>query len=223
MSRENPAWLQCPAVSRVSISTPAYFREFLRRETESPYPVRIKPYGFLISAQVARFGHPEGADPKKFHLLAPFSRNSQEWAAEIWRDTYSGAEFLISTAPSYSPGIVRVKSLADVKAEFLAHGEMKSATATGAPAGASSRGLLFRRHVTPSEIRGIGKESNCLELVEAGMLGDWSDIQSAFGAGGRPSVDELHARSARAIARAWNVSVRTVRAWRAKERAQLSE
>ena len=51
-------------------------------------------------------------------------------------------------------------------AEFLTHGEVKSATPDGEPAGATSRGLLRRRHVTPLKIRLVGKESNSLEAVD---------------------------------------------------------
>lgn len=83
---------------------------------------------------------------------------------------------------------------------------------------------LSRRHISPSEIRLVGKESNALELVEAGLLGDWSAIQSEYGTGGRPSAEVLHAQPATAIARACNVSVRTVRSWRRslRTRAQHS-
>ena len=69
----------------------------------------------------------------------------------------------------------------DVLGEFLAHGEVKSATANGDVAGASSRGLLSRRYVTPSELRLIGKESNAIEAAEAGLIGDWASILSTYG------------------------------------------
>jgi len=79
--------------------------------------------------------------------------------------------------------------------------------------------LLFRRHVSPSEIRQIGKESNCLELVEAGLLGDWREILASYGRGiGRPIAELLTSAPAEALARAWGVSIRTVRAWRRKQR-----
>jgi hypothetical protein len=120
---------------------------------------------------------------------------------------------------SYQPGIVSTKSHAAAKAEFLGHGEVKSATADGEPAGASSRGLLRRRHVSPSEIRLMGKESNCLELVEAGLLGDWREILASYGRGSsRPVAELLVNAPAVALARAWGVSIRTVRAWRKQQR-----
>ncbi len=178
---ESPQFLNYPAISRISVSTPRYFRGFLRNWAELEYSARIKPFGFLVSAHVARFGHPAGVNARAFHLVAPFTANPKEWARQLWTDTYSGAEYAISTSLTVRPGVVRVRSFADVLAEFLAHGEVKSATARGEPAGASARGLLFRRHIMPSELRLIGKESNALEAAGAGLIGDWDRILSTYG------------------------------------------
>ena len=197
LPHETPAWLKLPAMSRVSVSTPAYFRGFLSRYKDMPYAERIKPHGFLISAQVARLGRPEGADPTRFHLIGSYSANPDKWMSQILTDAYSGQDYAITTSLSYQPGVVRVKSYEDTLEELLAHGESKSATADGEPAGASARSVLSRRHVTPSEIRLIGKESNALELVEAGMIGDWNAVLSRYGTDkGPPSAELLRSASA---------------------------
>lgn len=214
-----PEFLTFPAISRISVSAPQYFRGFLRRSAEMEYGSRIKPFGFLIGAHVARFGHPEGVDPKHFHLLAAYTANPADWDRQFWTDAYSGREFAITTGLSYQPGVVRVRSYGDMLEEFIAHGEVKSATPNGEPAGPGSRGLLIRRHVSPSEIRLIGKESNCLEMVEAGLLGDLGEILSSYDlVNGRPPSERLMSESATTLAKAWKVSVRTVRAWRRKAR-----
>jgi hypothetical protein len=213
-----PDWLKLPAVSQVSISTPAYFRGFLRQYAELPYAERVKPFGFVLSGQVARLGHPEGVKPTAFHLIAPFSKDPAVWASQLWVDTYGGGRYGITTGLSYVAGVVGVKSVATVKAEFLAHGEAKSEGADGEPAGAETRGLLYRRHVSPSVIRLSGKESNVLEMVEAGLLGDRSAVVSTYGGLGRPSPELLRSATAATIARACNRSVRTVREWRRKDR-----
>jgi hypothetical protein len=219
ISHDTPLWLQYPAVSRISVSTPAYFRGFLRRYADMPYPQRIKPFGFVLSAQVTRLGYPSTVKPTKFHLIGPFTKNPAQWASQFWVDTYAGGEYGITTGLSYTSDIISAKCIATVKAEFLAHGEVKSAGVDGTPAGAASRGLLQRRHVSPSELRLIGKESNSLEMVEAGLLGDWSAIVASYRGSAPPSPQLLGTASAAAIARACNVSVRTVRAWRRKGRA----
>ena len=77
--------------------------------------------------------------------------------------------------------------------------------------------MLARRHVTPSELRLIGKESNALEAADAGLIGDWDSILSTYGdrtSTNAPPLELLTAASAESLANVWNVSVRTVRAWR---------
>ncbi len=212
---ETPEWLKYPAVSRVSVSTPVYFRGFLRGFNALPYTERIKPFGFLLSCTVSRLGHPHGADPKAFHLLAPYSTDPRKWGSQMWTDAYSGAEFGVVTGASHLPGLESIRSLADIKADFLAHGEMKSETPDGEPAGARARGVLQRLHVPPARIVLIGKESNRLDEVEAGLHGDWREVLADYESRtSRPSSDILTSIPASVIANAWNVSVRTVRAWR---------
>ena len=65
---------------------------------------------------------------------------------------------------------MRVKTYADVLREYEFHPEAKCADADGNPCGKQTVGLLQRRTIRISEIRYIGKESNFLEDVEAGML-----------------------------------------------------
>jgi hypothetical protein len=210
-----PEWLKLPAVARVSVSTPGYFRGFLKRFNAIPYAKRIKPFGFLLHCTVSRFGHPSGTDPKSFHLLAPYSMDSKKWGAQTWADSYSGAEFGVVTGPSFLPTIVSIRSLADIKAEFLAHGEVKSQTPNREPAGARARGLLQRRHVSPAQIVLIGKESNRLDEIAAGLHGDWREILASYECRmHRPSRELLRSGPATVIAQAWGVSVRTVRTWR---------
>jgi len=213
--RAIPEWLKNPAVARVSVSAPSYFRGFLKRFNSIPFAKRIKPFGFLLHCTVSRFGHPNGADPKAFHLLAPYSADPKKWGSQSWADSYSGAEFGVVTGPSYLPGIVSIRSVADIKAEFLAHGEIKSETPYGEPAGARARGLLQRRHVSPAQIVPIGKESNRLDEIAAGLHGDWREILADYESRkSRPAREVLKAVPAKVIATAWGTSIRTVRAWR---------
>lgn len=153
-------------------------------------------------------------DPKAFHLLAPYSTDPKKWGTQVWTDAYSGAESGVVTGPNYLSGILSIRSLADIKAQFLAHGEVKSETPDGEPAGARARGVLSRRHVSPSQIVLIGKESNRLDEVAAGLHSDWREILEDYRSrNSRPSSDILASTPALGVAEACNVSVRTVREW----------
>lgn len=119
------------------------------------------------------------------------------------------------TGPSYLPEIVSIRSLSDIKAEFLAHGEIKSETPDAEPADVRARGLVQRRHVSPAQIVLIGKESNRLDEVAAGLHGDLRALLADYEARkNRPSRELLISVPAAVIAKSWGVTVRTVRVWR---------
>jgi len=135
------------------------------------YSEQIKPFNFLLTCHVDAFGHPVGVDPERFHLVARYESNPRNWLNMDWIDQYSGNSYRISTTESYgSRDTVRVKTYADVLREYEFHPEAKCADADGNPCGKQTVGLLQRRTIRISEIRYIGKESNFLEDVEAGML-----------------------------------------------------
>jgi hypothetical protein len=54
--------------------------------------------------------------------------------------------------------------------EYDWHPEPKCADANGAPANKQTIGLLQRRHITIDHIIYIGRESNQLEDVDAGLI-----------------------------------------------------
>lgn len=96
--------------------------------------------------------------------------DSRKWLTNNWIDQYSGKEFRITTVGSYgSSDTARVKTYGDVLVEYEYHPESKCADASGEPCGKQTVGLLQRRHVRIDQIKYIGKESNSLEEVEAGL------------------------------------------------------
>ena len=67
-------------------------------------------------------------------------------------------------------GVTRVKTYGDVFEEYEWHPESKSADADGEPASKQTIGLLQRRHIATDHVICIGRESNQLEDVEAGLV-----------------------------------------------------
>ena len=175
-----PSWAPRPAISRVTISSPALLAPFAATNAGKPYAARVKPFNFLLSAHVDRLGHPVGTDPAHFHLVLPYERDAKKWTRGKWIDRYTGARFRISTGANASPTVARVKSYEATLAEYGTHPEPKSAAPDGRSCDRHTRGLLRRRSVHTRTHSHIGKESNELEMVEAGMVHEWSSIATHF-------------------------------------------
>jgi hypothetical protein len=90
------------------------------------YRAQIKPFNFLLTAHVNPFGHPEGVDPEKFHLITPYDSDSRKWLNKEWIDQHSRKRFRIATHGHYgSKRTAWVKTYGDVVTEYEFHPESK--------------------------------------------------------------------------------------------------
>jgi hypothetical protein len=170
------------ALGQITVSSPEVLRPLAKLNAGKPYAQQIKPFNFILSCHVAPYGHPVGADPERFHLIAPYETDPRKWLALPWIDQYSGKQYRISTTlATGTRQIARVKSYGDVLEEYEFHEEAKFADASGAPCGKQTVGLLQRRHVRIEwPPRFIGKESNKLEEVEEGSVLDAGDVFAEY-------------------------------------------
>lgn len=165
------AFGKIPAIGRVSATSPFMMRAFSGYNKGKHYPAQIKPFNFILSCQIQPFGHPLDANPERFHLIAPYNPDPSKWPAMEWIDQYSGNHYRITTDGFHAQGdVARVKAYNDVLLEYEHHPESKCADENGNPCSKQTVGILSRRHVQIGRIRYIGKESNSLEDVEAGMV-----------------------------------------------------
>jgi hypothetical protein len=177
---QRPEWFGLPAVGHETASSPSLVQRLTpKKRTRLPYAERIKPMNFLLTAHVAPFGHPHGVDPKEFRLIAPFNTDSSKWLRLPWTDVHSGSIYAITTEPNADSRLVRVKSYAEVFAEYVTHPEPKSATSSG-PCSRSDRGLLERQLIVGTRVIYMGKESNQLEAVENGTVQSWDEVQGIY-------------------------------------------
>jgi hypothetical protein len=160
-----------PAIGRLTVSSPALIRPLAKLNERKPYPEQIKPFNFLLTCHIKAFGHPTGADPAKFHLIAPYNNDPCQWLKMDWINQYSGSTYRIATNDhTGTRRTARVKTYGDVLREYEFHPESKCADATENVCERQTVGPLNRRHVQIDHIRYIGKESNQLEAVEAGLV-----------------------------------------------------
>lgn len=160
-----------PAIGRITITSPAVIRPLQALNTGKKYAAQIKPFNFLLTCHVKAFGHPSGADPERFHLIAPYQSDSRKWLRMSWIDQYTGNRYSVTTEAHHGGRkTARVKTYDDVAREYEFHPESKCADADGTACEKQTVGLLHRRHVYIDLIKYIGKESNSLEDVDAGLV-----------------------------------------------------
>ena len=189
-----------PAVGRVSVGSPATMRSFSSFNAGKAYSQQIKPFNFVLTCQVKQLGHPNGVDPEHFHLIAPSDGEPGRWIETDWIDQYTGNLYRITTQGHYgSQDAARVKTYGEILREYEFHPEAKCADQDGNACERRATGLLQRRHVIIDGIRFIGKESNALEDVEAGLV---HSAESAYTEYCDPKYDEWTTKIAPALKKA---------------------
>ena len=78
------------------MSSPEVMKPLKALNAGKPYAEQIKPFNFILSCHVPPLGHPVGADPKRFHLIAPYESDPRKWDRLPWIDQYSRTEALSS-------------------------------------------------------------------------------------------------------------------------------
>ncbi|HEV2618017.1 MAG TPA: hypothetical protein VGU63_15575 [Candidatus Acidoferrales bacterium] len=98
-----------------------------------------------------------------------------------WINQYTGKACRITTTePHGNRHTARVKTYGDVLIEYEFHAETKNADSDGNPSGKQTIGLLQRRHVQIKQIKYMGKESNIIEDVEAGLAHSDADVYTYY-------------------------------------------
>jgi hypothetical protein len=170
-----------PAIGQLQVSSPPLLKPFAAMNQRKPYRQQVKPFNFLSTCHVRPFGHPAGVDPTRFQLIAPYESDSKRWFTLPWVDRYSTKGYRITTTGSHGDRqTARVNTYGEVIEDYAVHPEVKSADARGRPCSKATIGLLQRRHVTIDGIKPIGKESNSLEDVQAGVVHDEANVYTEY-------------------------------------------
>jgi hypothetical protein len=96
-----PWWFRLPAVSQTAVTSPRLLDAF-DGYNDSVHPeARIRPFNFSLSAQVAEFGHPEGVDRTRFHLIAPYEEDPNKYLGLPWIDRFTGTAYRITVEDDF--------------------------------------------------------------------------------------------------------------------------
>jgi hypothetical protein len=229
LEHAEPDWLDQPALTRFTVSHPRLLAPFTAHNRGKPYCDQIKPANFLLIAHLVQGGHPAGANPRRFALVAPYDSDPRTSLTLPWRNvhdpaspTYRLTTLGIRTRRGYAlpPDTAIVKTYRDVLAAYRVHPEPKSLGPDGRPCARDTFGLLSRRPVQTLSITHIGKETNLLDEIQAGLIGDeeqvlteYHDLQrNSWATIERPALQLLPAQT---LASASGLPLRTVQYARA--------
>jgi hypothetical protein len=190
---EMPAWIDSPAVGQLSVSTPVLHKPFDKRNktkdgNKRPYWEQVKPFNFMLTAHTdTKWKRPtDTEDPDRFHLIAPWNPDPINWLTLDWIDRYSptGKTYGVTTSGNTgTSGHAVVSTYGSTVDRYRTQPEAKSLDPqTLKPSLGRSHGVLQRRPVTTTAhgIKYIGKESNQLEEVEAGIHHDPTEVLSQY-------------------------------------------
>jgi len=182
-----------PAIGRLTVSSPAMAKPLTDINNGRKYSEQIKPFNFLLTCHVMPLGHPVGTDAQHFHLVSPYETNPSKWKTIRWIDQYTGNSYRIKTDGYHGDRqTARVKTYGDVLREYEFHPEAKCADRRGTPCEKQTVGLLQRRHIRVDLLKYIGKESNSIEEVDAGLVHSEHNVYTEYS---DPKRDEWAAKT----------------------------
>ena len=170
------------AVGQTTVSSPEVIKPLATLNAGKPYAQQIKPFNFILSCHVAPFGHPIGADPERFHLIAPYETRPAEVG-----DACRGSS---STRRSATGSARRRRAprgpLRASRATATCSKSTSSIPRPSAPMPAASRAAGKASGCWAGATSGsrrstyIGKESNKLEEVEEQGSPDAADVYTEY-------------------------------------------
>jgi hypothetical protein len=170
------AWLDTPALSQWSVSTPRLYRTLDIWNTGKPYRDQIKPFNFL-SAVFIRKEHRPRLRPgiKGIQLITGYLGDKDPMEAE-WINKYDPKGYTYNVTWNGVEGVmfrwdvVKVVTYREVLADYRIHPEVKFADENGKTCGPHTTGQLYRHHVQLAGVDYIGKESNKVDDVQEGLF-----------------------------------------------------
>lgn len=176
-------------------------------------------FDFLFVAHAAAFFTPADVGDGPFRLIAQYNADATTWEHLDWINLYdpTTGRYRITgdlpTGRTRKTNVVQVKTYRAVLLDHLRHPEAKYADPDGQPCSPSTRGWLARQRIRITGVRLIGKESNRLEDVEAGLVTARDQVQLDYGQTDHAWLETLAAvdhLSGRELARLAGVDRRTI-------------
>jgi hypothetical protein len=155
-----PPWFGDIAAGRLTVTTPHEERAWRTYNQARPYPHRVRPWNFAMTAHPKRLRRGT-AGPRS--LTAPLQDTPAQRLATPWIDRHDPANSAYfartSSTADHIPGTVPVQTYRDYFTEYRGHPEHKALGSDGKPCHPWTRGLLRPPVVSATGVQRIGKET----------------------------------------------------------------
>lgn len=146
---------------KIAITTPQVLRALQASQQHLPYRERAKPYNFVLSPLLQDIdGYPQGIDPDKFTLVAPFTKDRARWTGLDYTNIHDGKKYRLAKPGARVSCEANPKAYGDLLERYIWHREAKSLAAAGMESLETTTGLLTRMPVHAHSIQLIGKETD---------------------------------------------------------------
>ena len=147
-----PTWLELPAMMRVVLSTPLVVDRLGRN---------MRPYNFVLCPLIdGVVGYPRDLDRMDCTIIAPFTKDRDEWLDLECVNARDGRHFRLAMAQDTRGSKIIPQTYGYVLHHYPYHRESKSLGPDGLPCTERTRGLLQRATVVAGERHFVGKETD---------------------------------------------------------------
>jgi hypothetical protein len=167
--------------TRVRISTPEMMEWFARlnaldpskeKSAQKPYPQTVKPFNMLEHVVVPSVAGFQAGTQVPVCLVSPADIKAPE--NRTWINTHQPnarpCRVISSPRQSYGPQSLPGLTYVDLIEQYRYQPETKFLGPDGEVCGTKTRGVLNRRQIEIIDVVHIGKETNELEMVQAGLV-----------------------------------------------------
>ncbi len=148
-----PAWLDYPAMMRMTLTSPNVMRNHR--------PEWLSPFNFFFFPLLSDLGgYPAGCDRSNFKFITPFSSNRRKWAKLEGINLFDGQHYGMEMFPNGKQNKVIPESFRIILRLYLRRPESKSLAPDGTRCVADTEGLLRRASIVAGQIIPVGKETD---------------------------------------------------------------
>ena len=142
------------------------------KSAQKPYPQTVKPFNMLEHVIVQSVVGFQAGTQVPVCLVSPLDSKAPENRTWINIHQPNGRPYRVISSPRQSYDIQSLPGLtySDLIDQYRFQPETKFLGPDGEVCGTKTRGVLNRRHIELIDVVHIGKETNELEMVQAGLV-----------------------------------------------------